>query len=330
MNERPYHIYAIGNAPIDYVSHVKESYLQDNNFIKGACTTIEELSLVDKIKKELTFTTIEPGGGAANMACCIRELGAFSAFTGKFADDEAGMMFAKSMNDAGVALKAQPGDSKLGTAQIFVLNTDDDERTFAAYYGQSATLCPEDLDETSIKNAAMTYLDCFCLACEKGFETLETAAKTARKYNKRVVLNTNDPNIVSSYKAQIIHLLEPGDVIISNISEAQILTEKSAPMEIYQNLLDYGVEGAITMGKEGSLVFRDQNFLFISTAREQGPLVNTNGAGDAYAAGYCYGLLNNEDIKTCGHMGSYCAAKIITLDSPRPSKGCFELKEMEQ
>ena len=48
-----------------------------------------------------------------------------------------------------------------------------------------------------------------------------------------------------------------------------------------------------------------------------GPLVDTTGAGDLYAAGFLYGYSRGEALERCGRLGSLCAAQVVTQLGPR-------------
>jgi fructokinase len=56
-----------------------------------------------------------------------------------------------------------------------------------------------------------------------------------------------------------------------------------------------------------------------------GPLVDTTGAGDLYAAGFLHAYTQGQEIDACGRLGSLCAGQVVTQLGPRP-QGC--LKEL--
>jgi sugar/nucleoside kinase (ribokinase family) len=47
-------------------------------------------------------------------------------------------------------------------------------------------------------------------------------------------------------------------------------------------------------------------------------LVDTTGAGDAYAAGFLFGLTEGKDLAECGRLGSLAASEVISHMGPRP------------
>ena len=53
-------------------------------------------------------------------------------------------------------------------------------------------------------------------------------------------------------------------------------------------------------------------------AHPQGPVVDTTGAGDQFAAGALYGLTHGYDIATCARLGSLAAGEVISHIGPRP------------
>jgi sugar/nucleoside kinase (ribokinase family) len=73
----------------------------------------------------------------------------------------------------------------------------------------------------------------------------------------------------------------------------------------------------LTRGALGSVVLGGGEVHRIEP-RVLGPLVDTTGAGDLYAAGFLYGLSRGEPLQYCGQLGSLCAGQVITQLGPRP------------
>jgi len=58
----------------------------------------------------------------------------------------------------------------------------------------------------------------------------------------------------------------------------------------------------------------------VVSADPQGPVVDTTGAGDQFAAGVLYGLTLERDLVTCARIGSRCAGEVISHLGPRPQR----------
>ncbi len=69
-----------------------------------------------------------------------------------------------------------------------------------------------------------------------------------------------------------------------------------------------------TFGEEGSICFDGNNFHECGISKV--PVVNTVGAGDAFIAGFMYGVINHLDIPGCLQSGSDTAAEIVQIFNP--------------
>ena len=105
-------------------------------------------------------------------------------------------------------------------------------------------------------------------------------------------------------------LLPLVDIIFANEEEAKSLTMTEA-----EESLEYiasKVETAIVkIGKKGSLIKRGEERATIGCNKVD--VVDTTGAGDMYAAGFLYGLIEGYDLEKCGVIGNLLAESIIQV-----------------
>jgi sulfofructose kinase len=100
------------------------------------------------------------------------------------------------------------------------------------------------------------------------------------------------------------------DVLISSKEFPRRLTgiddEQRALIEIKSR---YGLPlVGMTLGTRGSLIYHEGTFIECSAMPVPGDCRDTTGAGDAFHAGFLYGLLKDEDIEACLKLGSAVAA----------------------
>ena len=74
---------------------------------------------------------------------------------------------------------------------------------------------------------------------------------------------------------------------------------------------------AITLAERGSLIVKNNDVIEVP-AIDVDKVIDTTGAGDLFASGFLYGLCQNKELATCGHMASVAAAEIISHYGARP------------
>lgn len=309
----------IGNACIDIVSCVDDAFLSRWDFPKSICTYLE-LEPANRLEAELPSPQYIPGGCGANTAAVIIALGGAASFLGCIADDALGHRLIEDMKEAKIAFTGKPDNSPgAGSTRIFALITPDTERTFAAYYGVQENLSPNDLDEDFIKNSTFMYLDGYALNSRRGGETFLQAAEISHKAGKRVVLSPSDLSILRKHPDVIKALTAASDGIVCNLAEALYITGEDTAIRAAAELSKIFSFGAVTVGEKGVIAFEDARISSVPAAKLPAPIKDTNGAGDAFAGGFLYGLSKNMGLERAATIGNRCAATIITHTGARPT-----------
>jgi fructokinase len=81
---------------------------------------------------------------------------------------------------------------------------------------------------------------------------------------------------------------------------------------------------ALTRSEQGSVILNGSGSHSVEPFR-LGPLVDTTGAGDLYAAGFLHAYTQGQDLQACGRLGSLCAGQVVTQLGPRPQGSLKEL-----
>ena len=71
----------------------------------------------------------------------------------------------------------------------------------------------------------------------------------------------------------------------------------------------------MTLGNRGSLISNQGQIFYIDPIEVE--VVDTTGAGDAYAAGFLYGFSHDQSIMNCGRIASLMAGTVIEQIGPR-------------
>ncbi len=315
----------LGNACIDIVVEVTPSFLENHRLPKGICTYLTD-DRAEEIDGALVNPLFEPGGCAANTSVVITALGGRAAFMGRVAEDEIGTLFIKSMKDSHV--RFEPDLAPLqgrGSTRVYTFVTPDADRTFATYYGEQETLSPGDLNQAAIREAKYLYLDGYALHSRHNKETFLTAIEWAHAAGNKVVFNPCDVSILKQYTDLCRELMDSIDVLICNDIEAMLITGAPNVREAVTALTARFGQGAVTSGPEGALIFNHGIVTHLPAHKPDAPIIDTNGAGDAFAGGYIYGLSQGLDDERAARLGILCASRIITQIGARPKRPFTDL-----
>lgn len=309
---------SLGNACIDIVEEVDAAFLARLALPKGICTYLTD-DRAEEVDGALTHPLYEAGGCAANSAAVVTALGGTASFMGRVADDEIGRLFMKSMKDAGVEytpdLSAMVGR---GSTRVYTFITPDADRTFATYYGEQEMLSISDLDKDAIRSAHYILLDGYAMHSKYNTETFTAAVDWAHEAGNKVVFNPCDVSILQQYPALCRILMDKSDIIICNETEAMMITGADDAQAAANTLRERFERGAVTMGPQGALVFHTGGIEPLPAHAPDKPIIDTNGAGDAFIGGYIYGLSHNFSDARAARLGILCASRIITQIGARP------------
>ena len=319
MPQKLYDILAVGNAIIDVFSQCSDDFLLQNAIEKGGMNLVDAAasqSLLAAISAVAPPTLIS-GGSAANTAVGLAAIGGKAAFVGRVHDDELGAAFCRDIRSAGVTFAAVPAKNGAPTASSIILVTPDAARSMNTFLGASIEFEPEDINLTAAADAAVIYLEGYLFDAPAGPAIFAQAAQMAAQNQARVALSLSDPWCVNRHRADIRHYVKNHvNILFANEEEAISLVETDHPKSV-QILADLVDEAVITRGPLGAVICHaGQNFSV--EANPQGPVIDTTGAGDLFAAGYLFGRTHDYDAKTSGRIASMLAGEVISHIGARP------------
>ena len=317
--QKSYDILAVGNAIIDVFSQCDDDFLQQHTIEKGG------MNLVDAAVSQSLFAAISAvvspqlisGGSAANTAVGLAALGGKAAFVGRVHDDELGAAFCRDINAAGVTFAATPAENGAPTASSIILVTPDAARSMNTFLGASIEFQPEDINLSAAADAAVIYLEGYLFDAPAGPAIFAQAAQIAAQHQARVALSLSDSWCVDRHRADLRHYVtDHVDILFANEDEAISLVETDHPtsVQILSGLVD---EVVITRGSLGAVICHAGQKLLLD-AMPQGPVIDTTGAGDLFAAGYLFGRTHGYDAQMSGQIASLLAGEVISHIGARP------------
>jgi sugar/nucleoside kinase (ribokinase family) len=324
MTAKTYDVVGIGNAIVDVLVQADERFLGDHGLTKGT------MALVDAQQADHLYASVGPGletsgGSAANTLAGIAQLGGRAGFIGRVRDDQLGQIFAHDIRAVGARFDTPPASSGPGTARCLILVTPDAQRTMCTYLGASVGLDPADLDLELVAHAKVLYLEGYLWDSDEAKAAFIAAAEVARAHGGEVALSLSDAFCVERHRDSFQELVDGHvDILFANEMEITSLYRANSFEEAAEQVRGRCRIAALTRSEQGSVVLSDGGIQVVEPFR-LGPLVDTTGAGDLYAAGFLHAYTQGQPLAACGQLGSLCAGQVVTQLGPRPQVNLREL-----
>ncbi len=310
MTDNP-HIVGVGNALVDVVAAVAPEVISRHDLTPGA------MHLVDAEAAHALFAEVAPGvrqsgGSVANSIAHLADLGISGTYLGKVAADDLGRSFREEMDAMGIAAPVSDApDGATGTGRCVVLVTPDGERTMSTYLGAAVTLAPGDISDAMSGAFHTLFVEGYLWDAPQGAEVIEAAAARARAAGARVALTPSDAGCVERNRAQMLDFIErSADILIGNHVEIGTLAGLDAPEAVLDWALGHVPVAAVTEHETGSLV-ADAGGRHHVPALDVTEVVDSTGAGDAYASGFLGGLARGLPVQEAGRQGAELAARVL-------------------
>jgi sugar/nucleoside kinase (ribokinase family) len=317
MADTRFDVLGIGNAIVDVLAHADDAFIDRHDLPKGAMTLIDEQA-AERLYDDMGPAIEVSGGSAANTIAGLASLGADCAFIGKVKKDQLGRVFGHDMRAMGVHYDTPDAFDGPSTARCMILVTPDAERTMQTYLGASVNLGPDDIDEDVVRAAKVTYLEGYLWDPDLAKQAFRKAARTAEAAGRTVALSLSDPFCVDRHRGDFLDLVKNHvSVLFANEDEIMSLYEVDEFDAALQAVRHDCQVAALTRGGQGSVVVNGDE-VHVVDAENVDKVVDTTGAGDAYAAGFLWGLARNHDLAYCAHAGNVAAAEVIGHMGARP------------
>lgn len=308
----------IGNALLDIITQDRDEVYRELGLIKAAMNLIDEDQL-ERFYNAMGPTIEISGGSVANSIAGIAALGGTCGYIGKVGDDEFGERFHHDLRSLGVELDlavARPGEGATGRCHVFI--TPDAQRTMATYLGASNKLTTADINEDLIARSEITYVEGYQFDLPPAKESIRRVVSVAHEHDSMVALSLSDEFCVARHRRDFLELVANDvDVLLSNEAEILSLFQHQRLEQSFEALDELGVLAVVTRGPKGAEVMTVAGVVTVP-AREVEHVVDQNGAGDMFAAGFLYGLALGADPVEAAELGSLCAGEVITHLGARP------------
>jgi sugar/nucleoside kinase (ribokinase family) len=266
------------------------------------------------------------GGCAANAAVDLVKMEVASAVVGRVGADIFGRIVADMLRDHGVdtsALLTTPGAD---TSQTLIVNVAGQDRRFIHTFGANAELRAADIPLDRVKECKILYLGGYLVMPKIRQEELVPVFAAARQAGAKTVLDVVVPGH-GEYLSRLERLLPHVDVFLPNDHEARLMTGEADPAKQAELFHRLGARTAvITMGGDGAVLVTDG--VRLRSGVYSVPFVDGSGGGDAFDAGFIYGLLRQMSPEDCLRVASALGASCVRAIGTTP--GVFTRSECEE
>lgn len=320
-----YNVFGVGNALVDIIYSTSDEFLKENKIRKGIMTLVDtetQKKILDKL--DASKFTLRSGGSAANTMIGLANCGGNGVYIGKVGKDTNGAFYKRDMEKSGILFPVQAGEGTTGTC--LVLTTPDGERTMLTSLGISSEISKEDIDIEKLKNSEILYVEGYLWDKPSTKEACLYAMKVAKENGVKVSFTYSDPFCVNRSRDEFIQITkEFVDIAFCNHEEAMAITSTNNPEDAIRELGFLASIAFMTWGANGAYVVHDGIVKHIPGFKVKA--VDSNGAGDAFAAGVLYGITHNYSLEKSCRWGNYMASRVIQEIGPRLS---YSLKDKQE
>ena len=317
-------IVGIGSALVDILVHEDDAFIEKTGAVKGGMTLMDN----SWIERTLATVSDEPaivaGGSACNTVVGIGQLGGQARFIGKCGNDHWGRQYENAL----VQQKVDPAllRSETPTGRVLSIITPDAQRTMFTYLGASAETRPEDISAATFADTAVVHVEGYLLFNP---DLIETALAAAKKAGALVSLDLASFTVVEQSLELLDRLVaDYVDILLANEDEARAFTGQSEEEQALQTLARKANIAVLKVGPRGSHIAHARQTLHVQ-AQGDGSAMDTTGAGDLWAAGFLYGLVNGYPLDKCGQLGSACGYEVCqVIGAHVPDEGWTRIKRL--
>jgi len=300
-------ILGIGNAIIDVICKVNDSFIEQNNLTKSTMKLFfdehEFKNLFSNLKIEKTIS----GGSVANSIVGISQLGDKVGFIGKISDDEFGKNYEEGLVKENVEYFYSKKKESSPTGICLILVTPDSERTMCTFLGIAGKINEKDIVTNVIRKSEIIFLEGYLWDEGEPKKAFDKAMNNANK----VAMSLSDLFCVDRHKPHFLNLVKNKlDITFANEQEISSLIEAKNFEEVVSFSKQLKKLLIITRGEKGAVAINGDKIIE-SAAQQNLKIIDLTGAGDLFAAGFLHGYINKLSTKECLEKGTKMSSKVI-------------------
>ena len=307
-------ILGIGNAIVDVICRVDDSFIKKNGLTKSTMKLVDEA----EFKKLLSTLKIEEtvsGGSVANSIVGLSQLGNKVGFIGKVSDDELGNSYEDGLKKENVDFFYSKKKESTPTGTCLILITPDSERTMITFLGTAGKINENDIDVNVVEKSEILFLEGYLWDEGEPKEAFEKAINNSNK----VAMSLSDLFCVERHKPHFLELVKNKlDITFANEQEIKSLINAKSFEEVINFAKKINKLIVVTRGEKGALAVNKGEVVECS-AKGNLKIKDLTGAGDLFAGGFLHGFTNNKSTKESLETGAEMSSKVIQIIGARLS-----------
>ena len=300
-------ILGIGNAIVDVICKVDDSFIDQNNLTKSTMKLFFDENEFKNLLTNLKIEKTVSGGSVANSIVGMSQLGDKVGFIGKISDDEFGSNYEQGLKKENVKYFYSKKKEKLPTGTCLILVTPDSERTMCTFLGIAGKINENDVSSDAIKKSEIIFLEGYLWDEGEPKKAFDKAINNANK----VAMSLSDLFCVDRHKSHFLNLVKNKlDITFANEQEITSLIDAKNFEEVINFSKKLNRLVIITRGEKGAVAING-DYVVENDVQKNLNIIDLTGAGDLFAAGFLHGYINRLSTKECLIKGTEMSSKVI-------------------
>jgi len=300
-------ILGIGNAIVDVICKVNDSFIEQNNLTKSTMKLFFDENEFKKLLINLKIEKTVSGGSVANSIVGLSQLGDKVGFIGKVSDDDFGEKYEEGLKKENVKYFYSKKKEELPTGTCLILVTPDSERTMCTFLGTAGKINQNDVSSDAIKGSEIIFLEGYLWDEGEPKKAFDKAINNANK----VAMSLSDQFCVDRHKSNFLNLVQNKlDIIFANEQEITSLIDAKKFDEVINFSRQLNKLMIITRGEKGAVAINGEKIIE-NDIQKNLKIVDLTGAGDLFAAGFLHGYVNKLSMKQCLEKGTEMSSRVI-------------------
>jgi len=299
----------VGSPIVDLTAQVPDSFLANVSGEKGGMVLVDDAEMGRILSQLHTPTSLSTGGSAANATFNAARLGLRTTFVGKLGNDALAAAYVERFAAAGVDVSRFKRGS-VANARCLALVTPDAQRTMRTCLGAATTLAPDEISPDDFRGVRHAHIEGYLVFNEA---LCDAVLNSARSAGCTISLDLSSFEVVNAKRDWMFRQFGRGiDVVFANEDEIRALYpgRKADYEALARELATHGVIAAVKLGRDGAWIAKAGEAIR-NPPIHLDDVIDTNGAGDAWAAGFLYGLIRDMPLDKCGSIASVMGSETV-------------------